>query len=162
VSALAIRSTPPYTIYLGGAQGGVWVGLPPTGTLATTWTPKTDQLASLAIGSIALAPSNEDVIYVGTGEGNLSGDSYFGNGVLKSTDAGNSFAKISANGYFTNVSISKLVVDPGNPNHLYAGTVRGRGGEHRTSPPDQSPWGVYESTDGGITWVAKYAVTFPI
>lgn len=149
IGALAIRSSAPYTMYLGGAQGGVWtLASPYTGT----WTAKTDQLSSLAIGALALAPSNENIVYVGTGEGALSGDSYFGNGVLKSVDAGNSFFKVSAAGYFTNVSISKIVVDANDPNTVYVGTLRGRGGARRTSPPDASPFGVWKSTDGGVNW----------
>ncbi len=149
IGALAIRSSAPYTMYLGGAQGGVWtMAYPYTGT----WTPKTDDASSLAIGAIALAPSNEDIVYVGTGEGALSGDSYFGHGVLKSVDAGDTFTQISASGYFTNVSISKIVVDKDNPDVLYVGTLRGRGGSRRTSPPDASPFGVWKSTDGGINW----------
>jgi uncharacterized repeat protein (TIGR01451 family) len=149
IGALAIRSSAPYTMYVGGAQGGVWtMAYPYTGT----WTPRTDQASSLAIGALALAPSNENIIYVGTGEGALSGDSYFGHGVLKSTNGGNTFSQISAAGYFTNVSISKIVVDPNNANTLYAGTLRGRGGARRTSPPDAQPFGVYKSTDGGINW----------
>jgi|GEM_PF-966687 len=158
IGALAVRSTAPYTIYLGGAQGGVWESAWVTQTTSNQWTAKTDQLSSLAIGAIALAPSNEDVVYVGTGEGALSGDSYFGNGVLKSTNAGATFAKISAAGYFTNVSISKIVVDNNNPNTLYAGTLRGRGGARRTSPPDAAPFGVWKSTDGGINWTMVYTV----
>ncbi|MFN8595110.1 MAG: hypothetical protein U0559_02880, partial [Anaerolineae bacterium] len=148
IGALAIRSSAPYTMYLGGAQGGVWtLAAPYTGT----WSPRTDDLASLAIGAIALAPSNEDIVYVGTGEGALSGDSYFGNGVLKSTDGGNTFTHISGT-YFTKTSISKIVVDPTNANVLYAGTLRGRGGIRRTSPPDASTYGVYKSTNGGVSW----------
>jgi uncharacterized repeat protein (TIGR01451 family) len=149
IGALAIRSSAPYTMYLGGAQGGVWtMASPYTGT----WTAKTDQLSSLAIGALALAPSNEDILYVGTGEGALSGDSYFGNGVLKSTNGGATFAKVSAAGYFTSVSISKIVVDAADPNTLYVGTLRGRGGARRTSPPDASPFGVWKSTDGGVNY----------
>src|SRR5450756_1350745 len=124
-------------MYLGGAQGGVWtMAYPYTGT----WTPRTDSASSLATGAIALAPSNENIIYVGTGEGALSGDSYFGNGVLKSTDGGNTFSHISAVGYFTASSISKIVVDNSTPNTLYAGTLRGRGGARRTSSPDAAPY----------------------
>ncbi len=149
IGALAIRSTPPYTMYLGGAQGGVWtLASPYTGT----WTAKTDNLPSLAIGALALAPSNENIVYVGTGEGALSGDSYFGNGVLKSIDGGNTFTHVSANGYFTKVSISKIVVNNTDPNTLYVGTLRGRGGSRRTSPPDASAFGVWKSIDGGVNW----------
>ena len=99
-------------------------------------------------------------MYVGTGEGALSGDGYFGEGVLKSTDAGNSFVKISASGYFTDVSISKVVVDNNDPNTVYVGTLRGRGGVRRTSPPTAAqPFGVWKSTNGGINWTAVLTTT---
>lgn len=155
VSALAIRSTSPYTMYLGAAQGGVWI----SSTLTSGWTSKTDNLPSLAIGSIALAPSNEDIVYVGTGEGNLSGDSYFGNGILKSTDAGNTFSLVSASSAFSNVSISKIVVHPTDQNHLWATALRGIAGVHRTGPVNATPYGVYESTDGGINWTGLITTT---
>src|SRR3989442_498571 len=64
VSALAVHPTDPSTVYLGGAQGGIWK----TTDAGLNWTPLTDTQASLAIGSIALAPSNPSIIYVGTGE----------------------------------------------------------------------------------------------
>jgi len=151
IGALAVRSSPPYTMYLGAAQGGVWVSTDPA---ANGWTPKTDQLGSLAIGAIALAPSNEDIVYVGTGEGALSGDSYYGDGILKSTDGGNTFAQVSAV-FFNQVSISKIVVDPTNPDHLYVGTLRGRGGARRVSPPSPTYYGVWESTNGGLFWTLR-------
>ncbi len=154
VSALAIRSSEPYTMYLGGAQGGVWI----SSTLTAGWIAKTDQLPSLAIGSIALAPSNEDIVYVGTGEGALSGDSYFGNGVLKSTDAGNTFAQVSGD-TFNQVSISRLVVHPTDADHLYVATLSGVGGQRRVRPPNPTPFGIYESTDGGVSWTALITTT---
>ncbi len=159
IGALAIRSTPPYTVYLGAAQGGVWVATFPSPVTATvSWTPKTDFLPSLAIGALALAPSNEDIVYVGTGEGALSGDSYFGNGILKSTDGGNTFSQVGGT-TFNQVSISKLAVDPTNPNHVYAAALRGRGGARRTTPPTQSPWGIWESTNGGVNWTLRLTAT---
>lgn len=147
IGALAVRSSAPYTIYLGGAQGGLWVWNGAT----SSWVPKTDQLPSLAIGAIALAPSNEDIVYVGTGEGHLSGDSYFGNGVLKSTDGGATFSHVSGEA-FKNVSISRMAVSPNDPNTVYLTTLRGRGGVRRTTNPDTTTYGVWKSTDGGATW----------
>jgi uncharacterized repeat protein (TIGR01451 family) len=145
VSALAIRSDG--RKILGGAQGGIWIYDEGTGT----WSPRTDDQATLSIGSIAVAPSNEDIVYAGTGEGNLSGDSYFGLGVLKSTDGGLTWAPIGGD-QFTGVSISKMVVDPGNPNHVYLALIRGRGGARRTTPTPSTPYGIYESKDGGNSW----------
>ena len=112
---------------------------------------KTDNQPSLAIGSLAVAPSNDSVVYAGTGEGALSGDSYFGNGVLKSTNGGNTWSHVSGD-YFYGVSMSRIVVDPNNANHLYAAVLRGRGGSRRTSPTQHSRFGIWESTDGGATW----------
>ncbi len=156
VTALAIRSTAPYTIYLGSAQGGVWV----SSTLTTQWSPRTDQLGSLAVGSIALAPSNESIVYVGTGEGNLSGDSYFGNGILKSTNGGKTFTHVSGN-YLNQVSIPQLAVDPTNANHLYAAVNGGLGGSPYQRPPAPTQYGIWESTDGGVTWNVRRATTDP-
>ena len=129
VSALAIRPSNGLKI-LGGAQGGIWTYDDATGT----WTPRTDNQKTISIGAIAIAPSDDSIIYAGTGEGNLSGDSYFGRGFLKSTDGGMHWASIGGS-FFTGVSISKVVVDPNDPNHLYAGVIRGRAGSRRQTPP---------------------------
>jgi uncharacterized repeat protein (TIGR01451 family) len=154
IGALAIRSTPPYTMYLGGAQGGVWI----SSTLTTEWKPVGDQFPTLSIGAIALAPSNENIVYVGTGEGALSGDSYYGVGILKSTDGGNTYTKVSGN-TFDQVSISKLVVDPQNPDRLWVAVLRGRAGARRVSPPNPTGFGIYMSTNGGVTWTQQVTKT---
>jgi photosystem II stability/assembly factor-like uncharacterized protein len=143
IGALAIR---PSTgeIILGGAQGGIWI-------FDGTWHAMTDDLPSLAIGAISIAPSDDSIIYAGTGEGALSGDSYFGNGVMKSTDGGHTWSHVSGD-YFIGVSMSRLLVDPNNANHLYAAVLRGRGGARRTSPAQHSKFGIWESLDGGTSW----------
>ena len=124
---------------------------------ASAWSPKTDNLPSLAIGALAIAPSNDAIVYAGTGEGALSGDSYFGNGVLKSTDGGNTWDHVSGD-YFVGVSISRLVVDPTNANHLYAAVLRGRGGARASRPPVHSRFGIWESKDGGVNWTLRREV----
>ena len=139
---------------LGAAQGGIWTYNPTT----KQWTPRTDDLPSLAIGALAVAPSNDMVVYAGTGEGALSGDSYFGNGVLKSDDGGMHWRHVSGD-YFAGVSISRLAVDPTNAKHLYASVLRGRGGAKRVSPPEHSRFGVWESTNGGVSWTLRKEVT---
>ena len=151
IGALAIRKDG--TWILGGAQGGIWV----LGPTASAWVAKTDSLPSLAIGALAIAPTNDNIVYAGTGEGALSGDSYTGNGILKSTDGGNTWAQVSGD-YFMGVSISRLVVDPTNASHLYAAVLRGRGGARRVSPPVHSRFGIWESNDGGVSWTLRREV----
>jgi uncharacterized repeat protein (TIGR01451 family) len=146
IGALAIRPSNGEFI-LGAAHGGIWTSTDSGGT----WTPRIDNQDTLSVGALTVAPSNDAVIYAGTGEGALSGDSMFGNGVLKSTDGGTTWTHVSGD-YFVGVSISRIVVDPANPNHLYAAVLRGRGGARRVSPPVHSRFGIWESTDGGVSW----------
>ncbi len=145
IGALGIRKNGRFI--LGAAQGGIWTMDPGT----DTWVARTDDLPSLATGALEIAPSNDNVIYVGTGEGALSGDSYFGNGILKSTDGGTTWAHVSGD-FFFGVSTARLAIDPTNADHLYAAIIRGRGGAHRTTPPVRSTYGLWESTDGAVTW----------
>ena len=143
IGALVIRKDG--TRILGAAQGGIWVWE------GGQWVAKTDGQTSLATGSLAVAPSSDNVVYAGTGEGALSGDSYFGNGVLRSTDGGQTWANVSGD-YFRGVSIPRIQVDPADANHLYLAAVRGRGGARRTSPTVHSRWGIWESRNGGADW----------
>ncbi|HET7338752.1 MAG TPA: hypothetical protein VFK22_04335 [Candidatus Dormibacteraeota bacterium] len=145
VGALAIRQNGRFI--LGAAQGGIWTMDPGS----NMWVPRTDSLPSLATGALEVAPSNDLVVYDGTGEGALSGDSYTGNGILKSTDGGTTWVHVSGD-FFSGVSVARLAIDPTNENHLYAAVIRGRGGAHRTSPPVHSQWGIWESKDGGASW----------
>ena len=151
IGSLAIRSTAPYTIYLGGAQGGLWATTPPAGDVPNVWQPLFEDAPALAIGHISLAPSNEDIIYAGSGEGELSGDSYWGKGIYKSTNAGITWTIVGASD-FTGVSISGMAVHPTDPDTLYVTTVRGRGGNRRTSPPNITTFGLYKSTNGGSSF----------
>ena len=150
IGALAIRQNGQWI--LGAAQGGIWL----YDSTINRWVPKTDKLASLAIGALAVAPSNDLVVYAGTGEGALSGDSYFGNGILKSSDGGNTWSQVSGE-FLVGVSTTRLAVDPTNANHLYASISRGRGGVRRVSPPVHSTYGIWESTDGAVTWTLRMA-----
>ncbi len=157
VSALAIDPRNNNVVYAGGAEGGVWK----TTDGGTSWTPLTDTQASLAIGSIALAPSNPDVIYVGTGEENFS-DSYYGAGVLKSTDAGATWTQLA--GPFVGpfgptqsngdggAEIGGIAVSPTNPNVVLAGVMKSTfaGGSFSAS-------GIYRTSDGGQNWTQVLA-----
>ena len=146
IGALAIRPST-HQFILGAAQGGIWLYDAATGT----WSPRTDNQTSLAIGALAIAPSNDAIVYAGTGEGALSGDSMYGDGILKSTDGGLNWTHVSGD-YFQGVAVSRLLVDPANPNHLYAAILRGRGGARRTTPADHSRYGIWESKDGAVSW----------
>jgi uncharacterized repeat protein (TIGR01451 family) len=148
VGAIAVNSAG--KVFLGAAQGGLWT----FDETAGVWTPHGDDLPSLAVGALAIAPSDERVMYLGTGEGALSGDSYFGNGVYRSTDSGVTWTQLGR--AFVGTSISRITVDAANPNHLYATNIRGRGGIRRTTPPTNGAYfGVWESTTGGRSWTLR-------
>ena len=151
VSALAIRPSNGQKI-LGGAQGGIWTYDETSGT----WTARTDDQPTLSIGAIAIAPSNDSIVYAGTGEGNLSGDSYRGDGFLKSTDGGIHWAPIGGD-TFDGASIAKIAVDPTNANRLWAAVIRGRAGSRRQTPPTTTTYGIWESDNGGTTWTLRKA-----
>ena len=106
------------TAYIGAAGGGVWK----TTDGGTTWTPLTDTgpaISTGAVGSIALDPNNSNIVYVGLGEENFSSDSYYGYGILKSTDAGASWTLVSPE-IFSRSRIGRIAVDPNNSSILYA------------------------------------------
>jgi uncharacterized protein (TIGR03437 family) len=133
IAALAVDPTNADTAYAGGALGGVWK----TTDGGKTWKALTDSQASLAIGSLAIDPQNHDTIYAGTGEANNSGDSYYGAGILKSTDGGGTWKNIP--GPFvqpTAQHIGALAVSPGSSNTVIAG----------------ADGGIYLSSDAGSTW----------
>lgn len=140
LNSIAIHPTDPDIIYVGGAQGGVWK----TTNGGVTWAPLTDSQCSLAMGSVVLDPKNPDIIYAGTGEQNFSGDSYYGCGVLKSIDAGQTWTEIGrsviTNSGARRPRISRVVVDKftGNtPNAIvFAATDAG----------------LFRSSDAGVSW----------
>ena len=141
VAAVAVDPTNTNIVYAGAAQGGVWK----TTDGGTTWTPLTDQQPSLATGALALDPQNHLTLYVGTGEENNSGDSYYGAGILKTTDGGNTWTQIPgpfAGGGGGGARIGGLAVHPTNSQVVLAAVG--------CCPPNG--WGVYRSPDAGNTW----------
>jgi len=117
VSAIAIDPVDG-AVFVGGAQGGVWRS---TDTGAT-WQPLTDGIESLAVGSLAISRTSnapgQATIYLGTGEGNYSCDSYGGVGVYKSTDSGATWSGPYGNAQFNNRSVNGIAVDRADPTHL--------------------------------------------
>ncbi len=107
--------TNPSTIYIGPANGGVWKST----DSGVNWTPLTDDQASMAMGAIAVDPTNSNNIYAGTGEATYSGASYYGRGLLKSTDAGMTWEHIT-NGLPSSTYFSRIKIRPNHPNELLA------------------------------------------
>jgi photosystem II stability/assembly factor-like uncharacterized protein len=128
----------PSTFYVGFATGGLWK----TTNNGTTFTPIFDGQPVTSIGDIAIAPSNPDVIYVGTGEPNNRQSSSFGAGIYKSVDAGKSF---KYSGLKETQSIARIVVHPKDANTAYAAVIG-----HLFGPNKER--GLYKTTDGGANW----------
>ncbi len=148
------------TVLIGGAQGGIWRST----DAGTTWKAVGDQNASLAMGSIAFAPSQTSTVYAGTGESaGIGFDIYYGAGVLKSTDHGQTWGQtctvpsatcpfigpyqdVTPFGFFTlgGTRISYLTVNPSNPQMVLVGA--------QTQFAEGTTEGVYCSDNGGSTW----------
>lgn len=128
----------PDTFYFGSVGGGVWK----SSNAGRTWTPIFDATKVASIGAIGVAPSDANVIYVGTGEADMRDSIAFGNGVYKSTDAGKTWKHL---GLENTKQIGRIIVDPKNPNTLFVAAL----GNVYAPNPDR---GVYRSRDGGVTW----------
>jgi photosystem II stability/assembly factor-like uncharacterized protein len=126
------------TFYYGSVCGGVWKST----NAGRTWTPIFDSQPVASIGAIAVAPSDPNCVYVGTGESDMRDSISFGNGMYKSTDAGNTWRRI---GLDNTRQIARVLVDPKNPEVVFVAAMG-----HAYGPsPDR---GVYRSRDGGATW----------
>jgi photosystem II stability/assembly factor-like uncharacterized protein len=128
----------PSTFYFGSVGGGVWK----SENSGRTWTPIFDSQPVPSIGAIAVAPSNPNVLYVGTGESDMRSQISFGNGMYKSIDAGKTWTHI---GLDNTRQIGRILVDPRNPDVVFVAAL----GHAYGANPDR---GVYRSTDGGSTW----------
>ena len=128
----------PDTFYFGSVGGGVWKSL----NAGRTWAPIFDAINVASIGAIAVAPSNANVLYVGTGEADMRDSIAFGNGVYKSIDAGKTWQHL---GLENTKQIGRIVIDPKNPNTVFLAAL----GNVYAPNPDR---GVYRSRDGGATW----------
>ena len=128
----------PSVYYFGSVGGGVWKTI----NSGRTWTPIFDSERVASIGAIVVAPSNPNVIYVGTGEADMRDSISFGNGVYKSIDAGKTWKHL---GLENSRQIGRIIVDPKNPDLAYIAVLGHVYGPH----PDR---GVYRTQDGGATW----------
>jgi photosystem II stability/assembly factor-like uncharacterized protein len=136
---VAGHASQPDTFYFGSVGGGVWK----TENAGRTWSPISDQGIPIgSIGAIAVAPSNPNVIYAGTGEPDIRSQHSYGTGMYKSTDAGKTWTHI---GLDATEHIGRVAVDPANPNRLYVAAL----GHVYDANPER---GLYRSLDGGASW----------
>src|SRR5579885_2985315 len=136
--ALAGVASQPNVFYIGFDNGGVWRST----DYGSTWTPLFDDQPTGSIGAIAVAPSNQNIIYVGTGAGIIRPDLATGDGVYKSTDAGKTWTHL---GLRDSQMIANIEVDPRDPNRLFVAALG-----HPYGPNAER--GIFRSTDGGATF----------
>ena len=137
---LAVSGVPgePEHFYFGSVNGGVWE----TRDAGRTWQPIFDSQPIGSIGALAIAPSNSNVIYVGSGEADMRSDIAQGNGMYKSMDAGKTWTHI---GLEDSQQIGKILVHPDNPDLAYVAAL----GHPYAANAER---GVFRSSDGGKTW----------
>ena len=137
---LAVTGVPgePNVFYFGGASGGVWKSV----DTGVSWQPIFDKQNIASIGSIAVAPSDHNIIYVGTGEACIRGNITYGNGVYKSNDGGKTWKNL---GLKDTRHIGAVIVDPKNPNIAFVAALGHAYGANEER-------GLFRTTDGGATW----------
>ena len=128
----------PSVFYIGAVDGGVWK----TDDAGRTWHPIFDEQPTQSIGAIAVAPSEPDVVYVGTGEGLFRPDLSVGDGIYRSRDAGRTWEHM---GLPDAQQVAELAVDPRNANRVFAAVMG-----HPYGPSAER--GIYRTSDGGHTW----------
>jgi photosystem II stability/assembly factor-like uncharacterized protein len=128
----------PTTYYFGATGGGVWKSTDG----AMTWSPVFDKEGSSAIGSIAVANSNHNVLYVGTGEACIRGNISHGDGVYKSLDGGKTWKNV---GLKDSRAIGKVIINPTNPDIVFVAALGHPFGSNTER-------GIFRTTDGGKTW----------
>ncbi len=138
VSDLAVVESDPAVFYVGTATGGVWK----TENSGITFNPIFDDQVTASIGDVTVAPSNSNVIWVGTGEPQNRQSSPWGNGVYRSTDAGLSWSHL---GLANTHHISRIQIHPRDPDIAYVAAM----GHLWGSNPER---GVYRTNDGGQNW----------
>ncbi len=128
----------PNVFYIGVCNGGVWK----TTDYGHVWTPIFDDQPTGSIGAVAVAPSNPNVLYVGSGEGMQRPDLSTGDGLYKSTDAGHTWTHLGLRG---GQQIPQIAIDPKNPDRLWVAVLG-----HPYGPNEER--GIFRSTDGGATF----------
>ena len=138
VAAVAGTASDPSLYYLGAAGGGVWK----SENGGATWTAVFEKEPVAAIGAVTIDPTNENVVWVGTGETNPRNDVSYGDGVYKTVDGGKTWTNV---GLKATRHIGRILIDPKNPKHVIVAAL----GDVFADSPDR---GVYVTDDGGATW----------
>ncbi|CAL2076318.1 VPS10 domain-containing protein [Tenacibaculum sp. 190524A02b] len=138
VTAIDVVESNTDVMYVGTASGGVWKST----SAGIKWKPIFEKEVTASIGALAIQQSNPSVIWVGTGEGNPRNSLNGGYGIYKSLDAGRTWKSM---GLQKTRHIHRIVIDPSNPDIVYAAAIGSPWGEHKER-------GVYKTTDGGKTW----------
>jgi photosystem II stability/assembly factor-like uncharacterized protein len=142
INAIAVSPSNPSIALAGSATGGIWR----SSDGGASFDPVSDDQADLAVGSLAFSKSNPSIVYAGMGDTKLG---YLGSGVLRSTDAGKSWTRVSNNTLPSPGTISKIEVDPSNSNRVFAAQYSRLADNKITSS------GLYLSTDGAVNWSKK-------
>lgn len=158
------------TVYIGGAQGGVWKSTNAVHSVANNvaWMPLTDNQATLAIGAVAIQPGNSDasksLILAATGEANNAADSYFGLGILRSTDAGNSWNLVSTanNGTlsFSGLGGTRMAFSSADANTVVVAMATSSEVSVEGAGNTSAMTGLYTSVNAGQSWTYN-ALTDP-
>jgi len=138
VTSIDVVLSNPDIMYVGTASGGLWKST----SGGIKWAPIFEKEATASIGSVAIQQSNPSVIWVGTGEGNPRNSLNGGFGIYKSLDAGKTWILM---GLEKTRHIHRVIIDPTNPDIVYAAAIGSPWGEHKER-------GVYKTTDGGKSW----------
>ena len=142
VTSIAVPESPPhdhlYTIYAGTRSGGLWK----TTNAGTTWTNISDSVGAAAVGAVAIAPSNPNIVWMGTGDQANARSSYSGKGVFKSNDAGATWQFM---GLPDSHHIARIAIHPTKPDVVYVAAMG-----HLFSKNEER--GVFRTMDGGKTW----------
>jgi len=144
-TAIVLDPTNVNVVYAGFADAGVWKSTDG----GTSWKVLTDSQPSLAVGAIILDPQNSSTIFVGTGEGNFAADSFYGRGILKSTDGGTTWTQLGAD-TFDSLSIPHMFIDASGA--IYVAAAQGSAGSGlgcNSASAVVARRGLYKSTDAG-------------
>ena len=144
INAIAVSPADPNLILIGAATGGVWRSTDG----GATFNAVSDNHVDLAVGSIAFAPSNPSIVYAGMGD---KAQAYLGSGVLKSTDGGQTWTRISNSTLPSPGRISQILVDPSDANRVSVAQLA------FTESGVGFPSGFYYSTDGGVNWTKTFS-----